>query len=149
MLWAMFCWESLGPAIYQFLTSTDTRVETVFSYSSGLFQQDNASCHAVNMLQQWFEEHNQEFKVVTWPRNSPDLNPIISVGRARQTCLIHGDPMSQLMPQMCQSSFSSKWGTCTILRRWSIHIKNMHTNVVTAQFAETMPRMLLIKKLHV
>ena len=28
------------------------------------------------MVQEWFEEHNNEFEVLTWPSNSPDLNPI-------------------------------------------------------------------------
>uniref|UniRef100_A0A671S2R6 Integrin alpha-5-like n=1 Tax=Sinocyclocheilus anshuiensis TaxID=1608454 RepID=A0A671S2R6_9TELE len=28
------------------------------------------------MVQEWFEEHNNEFEVLTWPPNSPDLNPI-------------------------------------------------------------------------
>jgi len=26
--------------------------------------------------QNWFEEHNNEFEMLTWPSNSPDLNPI-------------------------------------------------------------------------
>ncbi|KAF7641916.1 hypothetical protein LDENG_00268470 [Lucifuga dentata] len=28
------------------------------------------------MIQELFEEHEKEFKVLTWPPNSPDLNPI-------------------------------------------------------------------------
>lgn len=28
------------------------------------------------MVQEWFEEHNNELEVLTWPQNSPDLNPI-------------------------------------------------------------------------
>ena len=28
------------------------------------------------MVQEWFEEHNNEFEVLTWPPNSPDLNLI-------------------------------------------------------------------------
>ncbi|KAK3543947.1 hypothetical protein QTP70_031854 [Hemibagrus guttatus] len=31
-------------------------------------------CHATK--QEWFDEHNNEFEVLTWPSNSPDLNPI-------------------------------------------------------------------------
>ena len=88
MLWAMFCWETLGPAIHVDVTLTRTTylsivadhvhpfMETVFPGGCGLFQQDNAPCHKAKMVQEWFEEHNNEFEVLTWPPNSPDLNPI-------------------------------------------------------------------------
>ena len=88
MLWAMFCWETLGPAIHVDVTLTRITylsivadhvhpfMETVFTSGCGLFQQDNAPCHKAKMVQEWFEEHNNEFEVLTWPPNSPDLNPI-------------------------------------------------------------------------
>ena len=28
------------------------------------------------MVQEWFEEHNNKFEVLTWPPNSQDLNPV-------------------------------------------------------------------------
>ncbi|KAK3562823.1 hypothetical protein QTP86_010397 [Hemibagrus guttatus] len=88
MLWAMFCWETLGPAIHVYVTLTRTTylsivadhvhpfMETLFPDVCGLFQQDNAPCHKAKMLQEWFDEHNNEFEVLTCPPNSPDLNPI-------------------------------------------------------------------------
>lgn len=54
MLWAMFCWEILGPAVHVTLTRTTH----------------------LSIVADWFEEHNNQFKVLTWPPNSPDLNPI-------------------------------------------------------------------------
>ncbi|KAK3509510.1 hypothetical protein QTP70_035168 [Hemibagrus guttatus] len=39
-------------------------------------KQNNAPCHKAQMIQEWFDEHNNEFEVFTWPPNSPDLNPI-------------------------------------------------------------------------
>ncbi|KAK3567191.1 hypothetical protein QTP86_012464 [Hemibagrus guttatus] len=39
-------------------------------------QQDNAPCHKAKMLQEWFDDHNNQFEVLTPPPNSPDLNPI-------------------------------------------------------------------------
>ncbi len=83
-LWAMLGWETLGPAFHVDVTLTRTTylsivevhlhpfMETVYSGGCGLFQQDNASCHKVNMTQEWFEENNNELEVLT----SPDLNPI-------------------------------------------------------------------------
>ncbi|KAK3539724.1 hypothetical protein QTP70_012747 [Hemibagrus guttatus] len=88
MLWAMFCWETLGPAIHVDVTLTRTTylsivtdhvhlfMEAVFPDGCGLFQQDNAPCHKAKMLQEWFDEHNNQFEVLTWAPNSPDLNPI-------------------------------------------------------------------------
>ncbi|KAK3525669.1 hypothetical protein QTP70_004315 [Hemibagrus guttatus] len=88
MLWAMFCWETLGPAIHVEVTLTritylsivavhvHTLMETVFPDGCGLFQQDNAQCHKAKMVQEWFDKQNNQFEVLTWPPNSPDLNPI-------------------------------------------------------------------------
>ncbi|KAK3555385.1 hypothetical protein QTP86_015670, partial [Hemibagrus guttatus] len=28
------------------------------------------------MVQEWFDDHNNQFEVLTWPPNSPDLNPV-------------------------------------------------------------------------
>ncbi|XP_053480566.1 intraflagellar transport protein 122 homolog isoform X3 [Ictalurus furcatus] len=88
MLWAMFCLESLGPGIYVDVTLTRTTYQniaadqvhpfmaTVFPNSSGLFQLDNALCYTAYIVQEWFEEHDQRFKVLILPPNSQDLNLI-------------------------------------------------------------------------
>ncbi|KAK3522147.1 hypothetical protein QTP70_026962 [Hemibagrus guttatus] len=88
MLWAMFCWETLGPAIHVDVTVTCSTylsiaadhlhpfMETLFPDGCDLLQQDNAPCHKAEMVQEWFDEHNNQFEVLTWPPNSPDLNPI-------------------------------------------------------------------------
>ena len=38
------------------------------------FMQDNAPCHRAAIVQEWFEE--EQLRVLDWPGNSPDLNPI-------------------------------------------------------------------------
>ena len=75
MLWAMFCWETLSPDIHVDVTLTRNTylnivsdqvypfMAKVFPDGSGLFQQDNAPCHKTKMLQEWFEEHNNQFKL--------------------------------------------------------------------------------------
>ncbi len=40
------------------------------------FQQDNAPCHKAQIISDWFLEHNNEFTLLKWPPQSPDLNPI-------------------------------------------------------------------------
>jgi hypothetical protein len=39
-----------------------------------IFQQDGAPCHTAKICKDWFEE--RDIKVLDWPGNSPDLNPI-------------------------------------------------------------------------
>ncbi|KAK3560711.1 hypothetical protein QTP86_014737, partial [Hemibagrus guttatus] len=88
LLWSMFCWETLGPAVHVDVTVTRSTylsivadhvhpfMETLFPDGCVLFQQDNAPCHKAEMVQEWFDEHNNQFEVLTPPPNSPDLNPI-------------------------------------------------------------------------
>ncbi|GBN66291.1 hypothetical protein AVEN_102345-1 [Araneus ventricosus] len=44
--------------------------------NDGIYQQDKARCHTARSICAWFEEHQDEFTVLPWPANSPDLNPI-------------------------------------------------------------------------
>jgi len=41
------------------------------------FQQDNASCHVSRLSQAFFRD--KELKILDWPANSPDLNPIENI----------------------------------------------------------------------
>uniref|UniRef100_A0AAY5KJH2 Transposase Tc1-like domain-containing protein n=1 Tax=Esox lucius TaxID=8010 RepID=A0AAY5KJH2_ESOLU len=49
---------------------------TMYPSSDGYFQQDNAPCHKARIISNWFLEHDNEFTVLKWPPQSPDLNPI-------------------------------------------------------------------------
>ena len=42
--------------------------------SEVIFQQDNVPIHNSNSMKQWFSK--QQFSVLSWPPQSPDLNPI-------------------------------------------------------------------------
>ncbi|GBN47443.1 hypothetical protein AVEN_28664-1 [Araneus ventricosus] len=33
-------------------------------------------CHKARIVLEWFEEHTDEFHLMSWPPNSPDLNPM-------------------------------------------------------------------------
>ncbi len=49
---------------------------TVYPSSNGYFQMDNASRHKAQIISDWFLEHDNEFTLLKWPPQSPDLNPI-------------------------------------------------------------------------
>lgn len=87
-LWAIFCWDTLGSFVHVEDTLTHTTyldivadhvhpfMNTVFLEGSGHFQQDNVPRYTADSVREWFEEHDSEFSVLTWPPNSPDLNPM-------------------------------------------------------------------------
>jgi len=49
----------------------------MYPSTDGYFQQDNAPCHKAQTILNWFLEHDNEFPVLKWPSQSPDLDPIV------------------------------------------------------------------------
>jgi transposase len=43
-------------------------------HEANLFMHDNAPCHTAKKVTKFMQERN--VKVITWPGNSPDLNPV-------------------------------------------------------------------------
>ncbi|KAG2460242.1 TCB1 transposase, partial [Polypterus senegalus] len=88
MVWGMFSWHTLGPLVpighrlnaTGYLSTVSDHVHpfmtTMYPSSDGYFQQDNAPCHKARIISNWFLEHDNEFTVLKWPPQSPDLNPI-------------------------------------------------------------------------
>ena len=86
MLWAMLCEKTVGPGTHAdvnltYATYLNIAVDQANPFMvmlslnvSGLFQQDNVTCHTAYTVQEWFDEHVGEFKVLSWPPNSPHLN---------------------------------------------------------------------------
>ncbi len=84
----MFSWHNLGPLIpienhlnaTAYLSIVADHVHpfmtTVYLSSNGSFQQDNVPCHKDQIISDWFLEHDNEFTLLKWPPQSPDLNPI-------------------------------------------------------------------------
>ena len=60
--------EILGDELLKSLEWFGHKVEDVY------FQQDNDPKHTSKLAKKWFED--QEFRVLRWPAQSPDLNPI-------------------------------------------------------------------------
>ncbi|GBM16872.1 Transposable element Tcb1 transposase [Araneus ventricosus] len=53
MLWGTFSWAALGPVVVH-----------------------NVPCHKARIVLEWFEEHTDEFHLMSCPPHSPDLNPM-------------------------------------------------------------------------
>ncbi|KAM9391739.1 BAR/IMD domain-containing adapter protein 2-like 2 [Pholidichthys leucotaenia] len=74
---------------------SSTRVRTEARRPTVDNTQDNVLCHKAKMVQEWFEERNIESEVLTWPPNSPDLNPVEHLWDLLDK-QIHGGPTSEL-----------------------------------------------------
>ncbi len=87
MVWGIFSWHALGPlvpiehclnttAYLSIVEHVHLFMTTVYQSSDGYFQQDNSPCHKAQIISDWFLEHDNEFTLLKWPPQSPDLNPI-------------------------------------------------------------------------
>ncbi len=88
IVWGIFSWHTLGPLVpiehrlnaTAYLSIVVDHVHpfmtTVYPSSDDYFQQDNAPCHKAQIILDWFLEHENEFTLLKWPPQSPDLNPI-------------------------------------------------------------------------
>ena len=87
LLWAVFCWETLGSGLHADVPLTHTTsleivadhvhpfMARVFLDGSGLFQQDNGPCPLPKRFRNGLR--NMTFlEVLPWPPNSPDLSPM-------------------------------------------------------------------------
>ncbi len=88
MVWGIFSWHTLAPIVsieHRLNATAYLRIvadhvhpfmTTVYPSSDGYIQQDNAPCHKAQIISDWFLEHDNEFTLLKWPPQSPDLNPI-------------------------------------------------------------------------
>jgi len=76
MSWDKFCWETLDPEIHLDINLTSATylnivaqqvhsfVTKMFSGGIGIFQQENAPCQTAQIAQEWFEEHDEDSKLL-------------------------------------------------------------------------------------
>ncbi len=87
MVWGIFSWHTLGLLVpIEHCLNATANLSTVdhvhpfmtavYTSSDDYFQQENAPCHKAQIISDWFLEHDNEFTLLKWPPQSPDLNPI-------------------------------------------------------------------------
>ncbi len=118
MVWSIFSWHTLGSLvpIEHRLNATACLsivadhvhpfITTVYPSSDGYFQKDNAPCHKAQIISDWFLEHDNEFTLLKWPPQSPDLNPIEQLWDVveREICIMDVQPTN--LQQLCDAIMS-------------------------------------------
>ena len=83
------------------------QIRNWFEQEPCIFQQDSAPCHTAKAVYAWFKTN--KIKVLKWPRNSPDMNPIESMWNQLKD-EIHNVPITtkvQLIERLIQVWFHS------------------------------------------
>ena len=83
------------------------QIRNWFEQEPCIFQQDSAACHTAKAVYAWFKTN--KIKVLKWPGNSPDMNPIESMWNQLKD-EIHNVPITtkvQLIERLIQVWFHS------------------------------------------
>ncbi len=70
------------------------------------FQQDNAPCHAAQIISDWFLEDDNEFTLLKWPSQSPDLNLIEHIRDVVEREIHIMDVQPTNLQQLCDAIMS-------------------------------------------
>lgn len=88
MVWAMFSWHALGPLVIlrgsqnasDYLNVLEEQVRPFMQQyppsGHGYYQDDNAPIHRARVVTEWFASNQTTLRHLSWPAQSPDLNPI-------------------------------------------------------------------------
>jgi len=118
----MFSWHTLGPLVpighrliaVAYLSIVSDHVHPFMASMDptpdGYFQQDNVPCHKAQIISNWFLEHDNEFTVLKWPPQSPDLNKVEHVWDVveQELCALDVHPTNLHQPK---DAILSLWPT--------------------------------------
>ncbi len=88
MVWGIYSWHTLGPLVpidYRLNTTAYLSIvadhvhpfmTTVYPSSDATSSRIMHHVHKAQIIPDWFLEHDNEFTLLKWPPQSPDLNPI-------------------------------------------------------------------------
>ena len=106
MFWESFSFKGIGSLFpVQGMMNADKYIKVIqrkvvkdmeraFPNGGGIFQQDLAPCHTAKKVKNFFEENH--IKVLDWPGNSPDLNPIENLWSIVKNRLLKRDCTTQM-----------------------------------------------------
>ena len=63
--------------LHPFTGTSPLYIVSDFPIENEILLQDNVQYHKARVVLEWFEEHKNEFQLISWSPDSPDLNSII------------------------------------------------------------------------